>query len=129
MTNLPNDEYTVVDLGTTVSYSTVEFDGIQGPVGPVGPGVPTGGNPGEVLIKAGPNDYDTVWGAYKTFRHVHVQSSPAAQWPITHNLGGRPSVTVVDSAGTMVIGEVSYLSNSEVIVSFTHPFSGSAYLT
>lgn len=62
-------------------------------------------------------------------RHVYTQASPSSEWIITHPLGGRPSVTIVDSAGTVVIGEVLYVSDTEVRVSFTAAFSGFAYLT
>jgi hypothetical protein len=62
-------------------------------------------------------------------RHVHTQSSPSTTWVINHTLGGKPSVTVVDSADTVVIGEVTYNSNSQVTVEFTAAFSGYAYLT
>ena len=62
-------------------------------------------------------------------RHVHNQGSPSSQWIITHALGGRPSVTVVDTAGTVVIGEVTYNSTTQVTVNFTSAFSGFAYLT
>lgn len=62
-------------------------------------------------------------------RYIHNQASPSITWTITHPLGGRPSVTVVDTAGTMVIGEVTYNSNTQVTVNFTSAFSGFAYLT
>ena len=64
-----------------------------------------------------------------TQRHVHTQGVVSSTWTINHTLGGRPSVTVVDSAGTVVYGEVQYLSNSQVVVTFSAPFSGYAYLT
>lgn len=64
-----------------------------------------------------------------TRRHVHTQNTASATWTIIHSLGGKPSVTIVDSADTVVIGEVTYNSNSEVVVSFTSAFSGFAYLT
>jgi hypothetical protein len=64
-----------------------------------------------------------------TRRHVHTQNTSSSTWTITHDLGGRPSVTIVDTAGTVVIGEVSYESDTEITVSFTAPFSGYAYLT
>jgi hypothetical protein len=67
-------------------------------------------------------------GVY-TRRYVYTQTLASSEWVITHSLGGRPSVTVVDSAGTVVIGEVQYDSNTQVTVSFTVPFSGFAYLT
>jgi len=62
-------------------------------------------------------------------RHVHTQASPSTTWVINHTLGGKPSVTVVDTADTVVIGEVTYNSNSQVTVEFTAAFSGYAYLT
>ena len=62
-------------------------------------------------------------------RHVHSQGVASTLWTITHNLGGKPSVTIVDSADTVVVGEVKYNSNSEVEVNFTSAFSGFAYLT
>lgn len=62
-------------------------------------------------------------------RYIHTQASPSNNWVITHPLGGHPSVTVVDSAGTAVFGEVKYDSTTQVTVLFTVPFSGLAYLT
>ena len=62
-------------------------------------------------------------------RHVHTQGTASTTWIITHTLGGKPSVTIVDSADTVVVGEVSYNSNSVVEVNFTSAFSGFAYLT
>lgn len=38
--------------------------------------------------------------------HTHKQAQAAKVWTVAHNLGKRPAVTVVDSAGTVVIGEV-----------------------
>jgi hypothetical protein len=75
------------------------------------------------------------WGASPfytqglTLRYVHYQASAASTWTINHTLGGYPSVMVVDTASTVVIGEVLYLSTSQVRVSFSSPFSGYAYLT
>jgi hypothetical protein len=64
-----------------------------------------------------------------TRRLVYTQASPSALWTINHSLGGRPSITVVDTAGTVVIGEVTYISNSQITVTFTAAFAGYAYLT
>lgn len=62
-------------------------------------------------------------------RHIHTQGSPSSTWIITHAIGGRPSVTVVDSGATVVHGDVMYNSNTQVTVLFSAPFSGYAYLT
>lgn len=59
----------------------------------------------------------------------HVQTSPASIWTITHPLGRRPAVTIVDSAGTPVEGDVDYPSTSVVVASFSAPFAGEALLS
>ena len=56
------------------------------------------------------------------------QYSASDEWIIQHNLNKQPSVTVVDSAGTVVVGEVIYLDMNTVKITFTAPFSGRAYL-
>ena len=62
-------------------------------------------------------------------RHVHTQGTPSTTWTINHVLGGYPSVTIVDSAKTVVIGEVNYISTTQIVVNFISAFSGYAYLT
>ena len=60
--------------------------------------------------------------------YVHTQEAAAAEWTVTHNLGRYPSVTVVDSAESVVIGDVEYDSANCVILRFSAAFSGKAYL-
>lgn len=79
-------------------------------------------SPNQVVIRSG-------GAAGNTRRHVFTQASASTDWVITHTLGGKPSITIVDSADTVVIGEVKYDSNTQVTVSFTSAFSGFAYLT
>jgi hypothetical protein len=62
-------------------------------------------------------------------QYTHTQSSAATTWTVTHTLSGYPSVTVVDSAGTVVIGTVKYDSTSQITITFESAFSGKAYLT
>ena len=75
----------------------------------------------------------TVQGAIEQVRelsrYVHTQASPATTWTITHNLKMYPSVTVVDSAGSHVMGQTIYPSLNTVTVEFTSAFSGKAYLS
>jgi len=59
--------------------------------------------------------------------YVHSQGSTAATWIITHNLNKYCSVTVVDSAGTVVIGAIEYDSLNQVTLTFSGSFSGNAY--
>ncbi len=62
----------------------------------------------------------------KTFVYNQVISSDV--WEITHNLNKYPAVTVVDSGGTVVIGEIVYIDKNNIRITFTSAFSGKAYL-
>ena len=64
---------------------------------------------------------------------THNQSSVSNTWTITHNLNRFPSVTVVDSADTIVHGTVVYNSANQLTITFFQggsalAFSGKAYL-
>jgi hypothetical protein len=61
--------------------------------------------------------------------YVYTQEVPSATWNIRHNLGKFPSVIVVDTAGSVVVGETKYISVNEIQLVFSSAFSGSAYLT
>ena len=60
--------------------------------------------------------------------YTHTQSVVADTWNITHNLNKYPSVSVVDSAGNQVEGDIEYVDANNVILSFCGAFSGKAYL-
>ncbi len=60
--------------------------------------------------------------------YIHNKATAAASWTITHNRGWYPSVTIVDSAGTEVVGDVDYVDKNTVTVTFRAAFSGKAYL-
>ena len=59
--------------------------------------------------------------------HVHTQGTPASQWVINHNLGKKCSVTVVDSANEVVVGQITYNSVNQVTLDFDGSFSGKAF--
>lgn len=92
----------VVDVGTTQGVAGVAgAKGDRGDVGPIGPA-----------------------GATFDFQ----QGVPSATWTVVHNLGGFPSVTVLDSTEREVIGDVTYIDGNSVRIDFSAPFSGSAHL-
>ena len=64
-------------------------------------------------------------GADKNY--VHEQSSPSTTWTVNHNLNKRVAVSVVDSAGTLIICDVRYVSDSQVVLTFDAATSGNAY--
>lgn len=59
---------------------------------------------------------------------IHDQIASSMEWDIHHSLEKYPSVSVVDSGGNLVMGNVKYINKSNLVISFTSEFSGKAYL-
>jgi len=59
---------------------------------------------------------------------VHEQNVPSITWNVEHNLNKFPSVSVVDSAGTIVEGKINYIDLNSVVLEFNASFTGKAYL-
>ena len=70
--------------------------------------------------------------ALKTELHIstftHNQLSPEKEWNEVHNLNKFPSVNIVDSGGSVVLGDIQYVDKNQIKISFTTNFSGKAYL-
>ena len=124
-----NKKYKTVTVNKpTSNVLEVHDPGVAGPPNTLTVGTVTTGQAGATITGVAPNQVLNL--VYPTSsRHIHTQGTAATAWTITHALGGYPSVTVVDSAKTVVYGEINYLSTSQVVVNFTSAFSGSAYLT
>lgn len=67
-------------------------------------------------------------GAAASVFYVHTQATPASVWTINHNLGGQPTAVVLDSAGTQCEGTFSYPTNNQMVITFSSPFTGTAYI-
>jgi len=65
-------------------------------------------------------------GADKNY--THSQGVASLTWDIVHNLNKAPAVTIVDSAGTVVEGDVILVDLNNVQLTFSAPFSGTAYI-
>jgi len=108
----PQGEVATIAIGTT---STVA-NGVGSSV------TNTGTTEAAILnfqLEAGPATNSTT---------VFDQSSSASTWTINHNQGRYPSVDVLDSAGTHVIGDISYTSLDQVVVTFENAFAGKAII-
>lgn len=82
--------------------------------------------PGQVLAWTG-----SQWqpaDETSTSTYVHTQAVAASTWVITHGLARFPSVSVVDSALNVVVGDVRYDNPNQVTVRFSAAFGGTAYL-
>lgn len=61
-------------------------------------------------------------------RYRHIQDAAALEWTVTHNLGKYPSVTVIDSGGSQVHGDVEYVNLNTLVIRFSAAFGGEAHL-
>jgi len=118
---------TAVQTTNSVTVASVGLQGAQGPQGadgfvgsdgPQGPQGPQGAT--------GPQGPQGTGASHTTF--THSQNSASATWTITHNLNCFPSVMVVDSAGSVVYGNIEYLDANSLRLTFVASFGGKAYL-
>lgn len=71
---------------------------------------------------------DDVKLIIQSARYVHNQGVSASTWTINHNLGWYPSVTIVDQSKNVFYGDVNYINQNSLTVSFFAELSGTAYL-
>ena len=61
--------------------------------------------------------------------YVHEQPAPSSVWEINHDLGFYPNVTVQDPDGNICEGEISYPTENSLVLTFSTPITGIAYLS
>lgn len=107
--------------------------GVQGTQGLTGAGTQgtqgTQGALGTQGVQGTKGDPGTVENIASFVSYEYTQGSASNSWTINHNLGFKPNVTVVDSAGNIVEGEITYTNSNSLTVSFAASFSGYAYLS
>lgn len=59
--------------------------------------------------------------------YTYVQTVPSDVWIVNHKLGKYPSVSIVDSANTALIGDIDYIDVNTCKLTFIGAFSGKAY--
>jgi hypothetical protein len=106
------DTTTVTPVGTPETIPTVIKVTVPGPQGPTGA---TGAQ--------GPAGIDT------NASYTHHQNIASDTWLVVHNLGFFPSVTVEDSAGNTVEGDIAYTDSTTLQLTFSAAFGGVAYLS
>ena len=60
--------------------------------------------------------------------YTHTQIAASQTWTITHSLGEKPSVTIVDDGDNVIFGDIQYIDDNELIINFASSVSGKAYL-
>lgn len=61
--------------------------------------------------------------------YIHTQAIASTTWTVSHGLGKFPAVTVIDSAGDMILTGVTYLSSNVLTINFSAAVGGVAYLS
>ena len=121
----PSRPISVVSSGAKVSR--VVTAGTRGPRGPEGP---AGESAYELWISEGNTgtvaDFLASLGAGS---YTHSQLDSQLEWAIQHNLGYFPNVMSFDSAGSQIIGDVTHIDSNRMIITFSHPSGGKAYLS
>lgn len=59
---------------------------------------------------------------------LYVQGVASDTWTVVHNLNKYPAVSVIDSSGQTVEGDVTYSSTNQVVITFSAAFAGQATL-
>lgn len=60
---------------------------------------------------------------------THLQTVPNTVWTINHNLGFRPSVSLLDTGGNEVEADVVHTNSNQLVIHFAIPLAGLARLT
>jgi hypothetical protein len=137
---------TVVDNNITLGVTTSQVTLSAASVGPQGiPGATGATGPANVLsvgsVTSGATAAASITGTTPEQvlnlvipsgsggTYTYTQGTPASVWNITHNLGYRPQVSVIDSANSLVEGDIAYPTVDTMILTFSSAFSGVAYLS
>jgi len=119
-----------ITANQTTNSVTVGTLGLQGPKGDTGATGPTGSTgsqgPQGQQGDTGPQGPQGTGVSHTTY--THNQNTASSTWNVTHNLNCFPSVMVVDSAGSVVYGNIEYLDNNSLRLTFVAAFGGKAYL-
>jgi hypothetical protein len=122
-----NNSITALQTTNSVTVGTLGLQGPPGSTGATGPAGATGEQGPQ-----GPQGATGAQGAQGTgashTTYTHNQNSASATWNVTHNLNCFPSVMVVDSAGSVVYGNIEYLDANSLRLTFVASFGGKAYL-
>lgn len=65
---------------------------------------------------------------YADKTYIHIQGTASSTWSVAHSLNKYPSVMVVDSGNNVVVGDIAYTDNNNLVITFSASFSGKAYM-
>jgi hypothetical protein len=92
----------------------------------LGPGLVGSTNFTQDTISVG-IDYEYVQEQVRE-NYVHDQQVASNSWVVIHELNKFPSVSIVNTANQVVVGDITYNSLNQLTITFTSPISGKAYI-
>lgn len=107
--DLNNDQYYTITLSFLAGNGSISIDNFYDIVN-----FTFGDNSGDKTSVYDQVTPATIWG-------------PPATGMVYHGLNKFPSITVVDTAKSVVVGNYTYVDNNNVIIEFSAPFPGKAY--
>lgn len=72
-------------------------------------------------------DYEYVQEQVRE-NYVHDQQVASNSWVVPHSLNKFPSVSIVNTANQVVVGDITYNSLNQLTITFTSQISGKAYI-
>ena len=70
----------------------------------------------------------TAWVNSSVTTFTFIQAAAATVWNIPHNLGKFPSVSIINNNNIVINGEITYIDNNNITLTFSAGFAGTAYL-
>lgn len=119
---------------TTVLRQDPDTDFLVVTTGKIGPEGPEGdkGDQGDKGDKGDRGDQGVPGPAgdsSETLAYIHIQLASADTWDINYPLTFEPQITVVDTTGEEMVGNVSRIVLGHLTVAFGQAVSGTAYLS
>lgn len=86
------------------------------------------GNAGKFVVVNSTSTAVEFKSIIEDLHYAHDQGIPSTIWTVNHNLGKYPAAAAVDTAGSVVMGQVDYLDTNNITITFNASFSGVAYI-
>jgi len=112
--------------GSTGATGAVGATGVAGATGSAGSNGATGAQ-GATGAKGDPGDLAGF--NVNLVSYTYEKQSNAITWTVTHNLGFRPNVIVMDYSSNQVECDISYTNENSVVLTFSEGISGYAYFS
>lgn len=85
-------------------------------------------HPADMIVETNDRRFITPLDEEILYTKVIPEIPSSSTWIIEHNLNKYPSVTIIDSGGNHVFGDINYIDRNTIEIKFTNANSGFVYL-